>query len=558
VRVRDNVTRAVAAFALDASRHADLSTSRALTLDLLNGTRAGRERVVEEFVFGSGVHARVISSYQCLLSGDLFRPHFDGSCCDSAALVLPLTTRPKAVLLDLDLKGPNGADALLVRRAETAECQTEQLLRLLEASPSSETMRPGLTRDLLAAICVFTPGRLREIADNYSYSWPLAIAQYLSDGLGLASTPSSHQVGQWLDELREPAAALAGALREPPDRTSSSENVLLALPDMVNAPPDVPAISALVTAFCASIAAAAQPEDEAFLSTLAEYGRRYEVLVALDVPVGERFAVRMAESRPLNRKRTRVTQRFALGDAASGHMEARVADHSVTFGALNVRDLAGKAIGLGVLNDARRTKESVSLYGSDEDRPYYVDVDVQLRLAGFIQWGMVLLAFLNFSAALAVFLVPHDGSYIGRLALLVVPTTLTAAVVLSRERTALANELQRWRRFFVGTSILVLWIALFVEVIAYNEPPDSQNQGGAVRNVGESTSLRVDSISRIDMAKAGAQRNQRVAAFVLEAASDKVRTSASGQAHATTRGSSSGQFRLLKQTGRFKSVRTER
>ena len=82
----------------------------------------------------------------------------------------------------------------------------------------------------------------------------------------------------------------------------------------------------------------------------------------------------------------------------------------------------------------------------------------------------MLIACLNVVAAVAVFAVPHDGLYVERLALLVVPTTLAAAVVLAREQTALASQLQRWRRGVLGFTIVALWIAMLIELRDFEEP----------------------------------------------------------------------------------------
>lgn len=400
-------------------------------------------------------------------------------------LVLPLTTRPKAPIFDLDLSAPGELGAHLLTRLKTAAYEAEQLLHLLDASDSAVAMRQGLSVDLLQAICAFTPGRFLEVAKEYSFSRPLAIAQYLYDGLGLTVRPMAHEVGEWLTHLEPAAARLSEALGEPPCRDSSSENVLLALPDMRNAPTSARQVAALVAAYAAGIGAAATEEDERVLSTLCEYGRRYEVLVAATVPIARRFTLSMAESRPLNRRaRGWTVQRFALGDAASGHMEARVVDPSVAFGSFHVRDLSGVRIGLGRLESARKTTETIALYGSDPDRPYYAEVWIKLRLASFIRWGTALLGVLSLCAAVAVFFVPRDSLYVERLALLVVPTTLATAVVLTREQSALANQLQRWPRLLLTVAIAILWMTMLIELLAFHDSqPSTSSRNPSARVV---------------------------------------------------------------------------
>src|SRR5688572_1306178 len=70
----DNATGATAS-----ARSVDLSDCHALTFDLLDDTRAWRERLVQEFVLGDRDHVRSSSSYQLRLPLDLVRSFHPGA-----------------------------------------------------------------------------------------------------------------------------------------------------------------------------------------------------------------------------------------------------------------------------------------------------------------------------------------------------------------------------------------------------------------------------------------------------------------------------------------------
>ncbi|HYM54093.1 MAG TPA: hypothetical protein VES97_01920, partial [Solirubrobacteraceae bacterium] len=115
-----------------------------------------RERIVEEFVFGAGEHVRVTATFQFGLANDLVEDYLPGALGDRVRLLLPVTTRDKRPLLNFDLRGPEGQDCLLLTREHIGVLQAGYLfdafadVGLIEAPD-------GTTRDLLEAICTFTP-----------------------------------------------------------------------------------------------------------------------------------------------------------------------------------------------------------------------------------------------------------------------------------------------------------------------------------------------------------------------------------------------------------------
>jgi hypothetical protein len=457
------------------STSVDLTDQDQLVVDLLNGHQQWRERIVQELEFGAGGEVRVVSSYQVRFPAALVAAYTKPEH-ELARMVLPLGTRAKASLLNVGFSGAGGSPVQLLPRETIAVHQADFLLALLAACPNAGPIAAGLPRPLLEAICRFTPHRYQEVRRDLNRRFGPrrdmeALAKYLADGVGLAQQPAPGTVRRWLRRLEPTSAALLGALGERAQADSSAENVLLALPELRRHFVGEDEVEAVLEAYCAAIESATDVNDKPFLGALAEYGRRYEVLVEVDAPLQKSFSVQMSEDRPLNLRRGgRSPQLFASGDARSAHLEARAIDHSVAFsGAPTVTDLRGAPVA-GLMDGLRATDETVSLYSSDEARPYYVEVAFRLRNAATARWTTLLLMALNVSAGVAVLVAPHDSLYIERLSLLLVPTTLAAALVLARDQTALAARLQRRPKMWLAFTIVALWAVMLIEVIGFKAP----------------------------------------------------------------------------------------
>jgi hypothetical protein len=109
----------------------------------------------------------------------------------------------------------------------------------------------------------------------------------------------------------------------------------------------------------------------------------------------------------------------------------------------------GSALASRYYETARVTEESVSLYSSNEDRPYFIDVDVQLRPKRHVSLTSWLLLTVTLAATLAAAFV-SGPDLVDRLGVLAIPTTLAAAVLLVREQTPLSFRLQRLSRLGLG------------------------------------------------------------------------------------------------------------
>src|SRR5690606_214222 len=143
---------------------------------------------------------------------------------------------------------------------------------------------------LWLGICRYTPDEWREHAEGPSRVE--AIASYLRADIDLAIEVGD--VRRWLGMLEPARVSLIEALGEPEDPESSSECVLLAIPFMPITPSKVEAIDALLDEFVAAVDAMGTDAR----AVLAEYGRRWEVLVDVALPVDRHTKIQICEQRP--------------------------------------------------------------------------------------------------------------------------------------------------------------------------------------------------------------------------------------------------------------------
>jgi hypothetical protein len=445
----------------------DLSEDDAFFLRLVGDTWAWRERLVEELVFADATRVRVQSALQVNFPPDLLEEFVDSDMTQSANVLAPITTRPKRPLFNFGLTGPAGAPATLTSRASTSALQANYLTALAE-----EGMAAGDTTaiggDLFEAIGLFTPALFRDyFFDRARKDFDLALSDYLTDGLGF--TVPKIQVSSWR-QLTGPAAAhLVAALQEPADDYSSSEEVLLAVPLMGTPPKSLGEITQIVDRYVGGVSAAHSKGDNAFLGVLAEYGRRYEIIVEVELPLLEPATIKLQEDRPLKVGRNLwVSHRFGLGDARSAHLEARIADPNVEIAGFDVRDLAGGEQALGPLESLRHTKESWSIYSSVPDRPFYVDISLRLRVVPQLRWTAVALSVMGIAAAAVALAIPREQSYVETLGILTIPVSVAAAFVLIREDTGLATRVQRMWRGALSLVTVALWTIVIACLIHYS------------------------------------------------------------------------------------------
>lgn len=436
----------------------DLTRNSEFTFALLSDTWAWRQRLVESFVLGSTWHASVRSSYQVELPAALLEPFVGADPVDAVRAIVPLTTRPKRPLLAFDVEGPSGAPAHLLLRVSIAAIQAEYLAALRDQGDGELAQK--LPDRVLEAVCVFTPAVYAEFDKDGAHR-PADLAAYLTSGLGFAIGEA--EVGRWLVVGAPAARILVASLDEPPDPFSSSEHVLLALPRLDPLPTSVAEVDELVRNYSDAITAAGS-NMPALTSALAEYGRRWEVLIETTLPVTEASTVMIAERRPLSIRRRKASLQFAAGDARSAHAAFYVEDPAVEIDSFEVADVHGRKVGVPYLEGVRRTPEALALYSADPDRPYYLDVAVRLRHSGEVRLVQLALELLVLGA-IGVALRADGEELIATLGIATVPTTFAVALALVRETSSLSSRLRRWARSRLLIEAAVLLVIAFVRAV---------------------------------------------------------------------------------------------
>jgi hypothetical protein len=433
-----------------------------------------RERLVEELTFGAAGHVRVESAFQVNFPPELVERYVNPRKVRFANVLLPITSRLNEPLLSLDITGPAGRPAQLVGRASIASLEAEYLGRVASTSGAGPTVRAGVPDHLLEAICIFTPDIFDHLA-RPDASHQDNLLRYLQSGFGKRLQVSSDDIARWAEASAAAGAVLCNRLGLAPNLKSSSEEVLLALPRLDPLPGTIEDVNELVNRYADAVHAADVASDDEFLVLLGQYGRGFELVVEVEVPILEPFTIKVADDRPLrlpdekwyqpwrwSRSRNRSYQSLRLRDARSVHIEARVSDPSVKIGSFDLRDQKGQEIGIGPLESARLTDEKVSLYAFAEERPEHAELEIELASVPYVRVPAIVLAPLLIVAAVLAACAPPDDVLVERLALLVVPTTLAATFMLVREQSALAARLQDHLRLALGFLTLLLWVvALF-------------------------------------------------------------------------------------------------
>lgn len=439
----------------------DLTDSVDPTLALLANTHLWRQRLVETFTYRDSVHVRVTSSYQVELTPDFVAEFAPGAT--TVNVLVPITTRPKQPLLGFDVEVGSGDNGFVLPRSAGAEVELRHLSRLISSSPANAAALAGLSEPILRAICLFTQGTWLHFADAEPDE-VTAITKYLADGLALEI--GREHVQQWSAELAPLREILAGALSEPPAAISASENLLLALPAMSPAPHAIEDVHAIIQAYAASVHALAVAGDNELLALLAEYGRRWEMFVEAELPTDRPSRIRISEDRPAAvGDDGSVVALVALGDAASVHFEARVDDPNVVIeNDFSVTDVLGGPVNVPTIESGRSTDETLSLYTSLPDRPYYVRVRFSLRPSAHLRAignGVFVVALSGILAAAVI----DDSDLTGRLGLVLLPATFASAFVLAREQTPLAARLLARHRKRLAIAAVVLWLVALGRVL---------------------------------------------------------------------------------------------
>jgi hypothetical protein len=460
-------------------KRADLSERPDFLLDLLSDSNVWKQRAVTEFAFEAANHVRVSSSFQIEFPPDLIERYVDTRFTRRANILLPVVAKTKDALLNFNLRGPEGSPATLLPRVSIAGLQADYLQGL---ATSSSAERVVLSHGIYDAISVFTPFTfrtrfLRRWARGPGAERPFekALRSYLEDGLGFQV--GAADISRWRARTRSAGEILSRRLDEPADPLSSSEEILLAAPLIEPPPATVTDLDRLVERYVEHVEIADAANDDAYLSVLSEYGRRYELICEVEVPLLEPFRIKVEEDQPLGLKRRgRMMHALVVGGSKSMHIEAQTVDSNVVLGRkMSLRDTKGHDIS-GRMELIRITPERLALYSSDRERPYIAVLSLRLRTAFQLTFAAALLTMISLAATIVVLTLPEDRFFISSLGVLAVPTTVASAFVLTREDSPLATRLQRAWRGALALASLALWFVLVLRLTGYEAPQQTPTQ----------------------------------------------------------------------------------
>jgi hypothetical protein len=277
------------------------------------------------------------------------------------------------------------------------------------------------------------------------------------------------QVQSLRGDAAQIGAVLRSALGEGRSPTSSADTPLLAAPLLAQTAQVgsldelARAVSALRGFVQALAARVPHPRDSEALVALADFGRRWETIVACEVPLDRPFIVTTQRQVPVKVRRPRswVRQPVELRDARSNHIVFRLSDENVEIAKAKLRGRDGQPLAHTYLNGVARSSEHYALYASEPDRDRRAFIDVRLKVARSIRVSATVIHLITWlSVGLTAWLGLHRSLTSADLAVLVVPTTFGAALVLTRERTSLARRLQWLTRVGTPLAVAALWVVV--------------------------------------------------------------------------------------------------
>ncbi|MCM3885338.1 hypothetical protein [Frankia sp. R82] len=489
-----------------------------------------RRRVVDQFTLLSANRCRLARSVNwgpldavltdVVPATGAGRVDTSGRLPAEVSVLVPVSTLSKRALVAFDLVGPGGTDAHLMPYGTSVAVQGNLVARLADAAGVPLEMP---ARRVVDAISRFRPGRL---SGNYPGLLspagrpvrPDALATYLDREADLGV--SRPRLARWGELVADTERVLATALAEPFDPLSSAETLLLAAGELWR-DPDVPdgldpdAIERYLGAFVAWIDALvlAGPPAEPVLTTVAEYGRRWEALAAVTVDPYRPFLLKSSEELRTVLVRGRSVPgrpgvagsgpdgagsgasrsgvfgrparwRAALRPAAlidvdsagtaSYHVSIGTDDTSIELDTPVMVDQFGDPVGRTYIEDLQRNREVFAFYTTDARRPPRSRLVVRLSVSAdvsrvTIAVGLLMLLTVILSA-LPIDLAPDA------VAVITLPSSFAATLLLTRERSSLAA----WVLGPAKTALLVLLVALAVlagaRAAGWHEPTESGSQ----------------------------------------------------------------------------------
>lgn len=369
-----------------------------------------------------------------------------------ALLALPVAPIPKGPLVDFDVTGPGGETALLLPRAEIAARQAV-FLATLAGRAGLEVSESALA--VAESAFGFTGTPWREFGGD--------LVAYLIAG---TDPTAATYVDGWRRLAHRAAVALAPWV-EVPSADSAIENPALVVPTLlasgVAADPDgaTECLQEYAQLCERAAAAAASGGDRSaeqtandLLSALADYGRHYDAMAVMDVPLDEPFMVKTSDRRPLTLSflRNEGRQAVVVADAQSNHVSLSVTDPNARLAGVRADDATGQARAYGLF-PATKTPQVHSFYAAEEDRDYRIVLAFRvatLKRLQLVPVGVAAGLFALSALALREDLADRD------LALLVAPAALASGILLAREPSALGSRLRVLSTYLLVAGVVAL------------------------------------------------------------------------------------------------------
>ncbi|MDT3443114.1 MULTISPECIES: hypothetical protein [unclassified Pseudofrankia] len=500
----------------DAAPVLDLTDVHEVTTALLvppPELRGVRRRVVDQFTLLSANRAELARSINWgpldgLLNAVVPATHrldTRGRLPAEVSLLLPVSTLPKRALVAFNLTGPNGSDAHLVPYSTSVVIQGYVVALLAN---EIGYLPPPEARRMVDAISRFRPGRLsgnrpgltpRHRAPDGRTPRPLslrALGEYLAREADL-SVPEP-TLRRWTGRVEAVQDALLTALDEPFDPLSSADTLLLAAGELRRDPelPDEPTVDDIdryLTVFVDWVddLVAAGSRAVPVLSTIAEYGRRWEALAQVTLDPYRPSLIKMAEERRAQLVRRPPARHASRWRAAAGglalanpvalvdldpgvgsyHVSIGTDDSSIEISHPVVLDLYNRPVERTYVEDVQDNREVYAYYTTDVRRPSRARLAVGLSVSPDVSRVTVaigvLMAMAVGLAALPVELGPDA------VAVITVPSSFAATILLTRERSSLAA----WVLGPVKATLLALLVALAIlsglRALGWHRPADS-------------------------------------------------------------------------------------
>ena len=465
-----------------------------------------RQRLVETFHFEAAGTVRTESSIQAELPLAL-REKFELPNSGRIRALVPIASRPKMPLFEFDVTGSNCGPAFVLPRASIAAIETDYFNWL--ASELDVISFSGLDPDFLNAMFASQASRF-DYHMHEAQPWSVRKYDAARASLGLPNVSRAldektlrealsayverafrlqHAAGlsaYWFKNLEVVRAHLPRAIEAQPSFRSTTENPLIALPEMPLETVKSGDITRWLNSYATAVKSAVDDGHSELLEVLATYGRRWELIVDTEIPVSEPFELKVTEERLLGLQPRRVSRRDLRSPSKMWSASARAVDQDVAMKealsthvhviardpALRIVDsgwqvdmLDGSQTGAFLAELAQDTSDTIAWYSSEEKRPRIGSMRITFRSTWSHSVATLVAIFVLAATVLWALNASNDGKDLaGRLTVVFIPASVIGAIAFLRHRTALANRLFGWRRFVIGGLLVIAWLVALIRL----------------------------------------------------------------------------------------------